>query len=59
MVSARAERKRKKLRNEKPNKAMPPKKKKASSSDKAGACANCERVEPKMPSCARCGLVKY
>ena len=34
-------------------------KKKPSSSDDAGACANCERVEPKMSSCARCGLVKY
>ena len=38
---------------------MPPKKKKPSSSDNAGACANCERTEPKMRSCARCGLVKY
>ena len=36
-----------------------PLKKKPSSSDDAGACANCERVEPKMSSCARCGLVKY
>ena len=34
-------------------------KKKPSSSDDAGACANCERTEPTMSSCARCGLVKY
>ena len=38
---------------------MPLKKKPSSSDDDAGACANCERVEPKMSSCARCGLVFY
>ena len=41
-----------------PPKAMPMKKK-PSSSDNAGACANCERVNPRMSSCARCGLVFY
>ena len=34
-------------------------KKKPSSSDDTHACANCERINPKMSSCARCGLVKY
>ena len=37
---------------------MPPKKKPASSDD-AGACAHCERHEPTLSSCSRCGLVKY
>ena len=36
-----------------------PMKKKPSSSDDDRACANCERTNPKMSSCARCGLVFY
>ena len=27
-------------------------------SDDAGACTHCERHEPTLPSCSRCGLVK-
>ena len=42
-----------------PPKAMPPKKKKPASSDDVGACAHCERHEPTLSSCSRCGLVKY
>ena len=38
---------------------MPAKKKKPASSDDAGACAHCERHEPTLSSCSRCGLVKY
>ena len=38
---------------------MPAKKKKPASSDDAGTCAHCERHEPTMSSCSRCGLVKY
>ena len=41
-----------------PHKAMPTKKK-PSSGDDAGACANCERRAPTMFGCARCGLVYY
>ena len=36
-----------------------PAKKKPASSDDAGACAHCERHEPTLSSCSRCGLVKY
>ena len=42
-----------------PLKAMPPKKKKPASSDDADTCAHCERHEPTLSSCSRCGLVKY
>ena len=38
---------------------MPAKKKKPSSSDDADACAHCERLEPTLSICSRCGLVKY
>ena len=36
-----------------------PVKKKPPSSDDTSACGNCKGVKLKIPSCARCGLVKY